>query len=223
MSGARRAAAPSRYLWAKFRAAAEETFFHLTAPTRQEAATISGKATGASSPTLASALATFSQAYSRNLTTVMLIAGNAMYPNLNRNYEKDKGAVEKLVVRLLPRASAATVFVGDVLAFHSPLAASSTAAAGSGGGASVMVRRVVAMEEGEMVVEGDASEATVAVIPKGHFWALADNPELKPPHVIDSRTYGHVPLRYGAKPRCRGGQKEGGGELVSRCVLQPRD
>ena len=31
-------------------------------------------------------------------------------------------------------------------------------------------------------------------IPDGHCWVLADNPDLKPPHVIDSRSFGFIPL-----------------------------
>ena len=44
-----------------------------------------------------------------------------MCPGLNRRALKDPSAIEKLVVRLLPRPSARSVWVGDVVAFNSPL------------------------------------------------------------------------------------------------------
>ncbi len=44
-----------------------------------------------------------------------------MCPGLNRHALKDAGAIEKLVVRLLPRPSTRCVWVGDVVAFNSPL------------------------------------------------------------------------------------------------------
>eukprot|EP00955_Chlamydomonas_euryale_P081145 363534-Chlamydomonas_euryale.AAC.1 len=52
---------------------------------------------------------------------VAVNAGTAMCPNLNAAALTDPAAVEKLVVRQLPRASARTVWVGDIVAFTSPL------------------------------------------------------------------------------------------------------
>ncbi len=31
-------------------------------------------------------------------------------------------------------------------------------------------------------------------LPQGHCWVLADNPDMKPPQVIDSRTFGFIPM-----------------------------
>jgi hypothetical protein len=75
-----------------------------------------------------------------------------MIPCLNRNVEKDPEAIEKLVVRVLPRPSARSVWVGDVVAFNSPL--------GKPSESQVMVRRVAAVEGMEMVSEeeGDSGE-----------------------------------------------------------------
>ena len=44
-----------------------------------------------------------------------------MCPGLNRRAARDPSAIEKLVVRLLPRPSGRTLWVGDVVAFNSPL------------------------------------------------------------------------------------------------------
>ena len=44
-----------------------------------------------------------------------------MCPGLNRRAAQDPSAIEKLVVRLLPRPSGRTLWVGDVVAFNSPL------------------------------------------------------------------------------------------------------
>lgn len=112
-----------------------------------------------------------------------------MYPSLNRQVQTDPEAVEKLVVRLLPRPSSRTVWVGDVVAFNSPL--------GKPSENQVMVRRVAAVEGMEMVAEGEGegeSEEQDFQIPAGHCWVLADNPEMKPPAVIDSRTFGFIPM-----------------------------
>jgi hypothetical protein len=55
-------------------------------------------------------------------------------------------------------------------------------------GKHVMVRRVAALEAAEMVT--DDPEEPPLRIPPGHCWVLADNPELQPPDVIDSRAFG---------------------------------
>eukprot|EP00955_Chlamydomonas_euryale_P016662 177981-Chlamydomonas_euryale.AAC.1 len=63
-----------------------------------------------------------------------------------------------------------------------------------------MVRRVAAVEGAEMVPRGsderpdDDDGADDFVIPPGHCWVLADNPDLRPPNVIDSRSFGFIPM-----------------------------
>ena len=91
--------------------------------------------------------------------------------------------VEKLLVRLLPRPSMKSLFVGDVVAMQSPLTQAER---------SIMVRRVAAMQGAEMVSD-DADDASWR-IPDGHCWVLADNEALKPAQVIDSRSFGPLPL-----------------------------
>ena len=78
-------------------------------------------------------------------------AGAAMCPSLNRQALKDPDAVEKLIVRQLPRPSARTVWVGDVVAFNSPL--------GKPSESQIMVRRVAAVEGMDMVAEGGNKDA----------------------------------------------------------------
>ena len=58
-----------------------------------------------------------------------------------------------------------------------------------------MVRRVAAMEGQEMVnTEEDSGESEDFDVPKDHCWVLADNPDARPPAVIDSRSFGPLPL-----------------------------
>ncbi len=99
--------------------------------------------------------------------------GSVLSPTFARLACSDKGATEKLVVRLIPRPSPRTVSVGDVVAFNSPMDASK---------AHVMVRRVAALEGSEMV--SDEPEDEAFVVPPGHAWVLADNAELAPPDVV---------------------------------------
>ncbi len=69
------------------------------------------------------ALAKGVEAYKRQLTSVMVLAGVAMAPTFNspkRAAAKDQQgdeSVEHLLLRLIPRASAKTVFTDDVVAF----------------------------------------------------------------------------------------------------------
>ncbi|KAI3431274.1 hypothetical protein D9Q98_004335 [Chlorella vulgaris] len=158
------------------------------------------------------------EAYRKQLTSVMLITGAAMSPTLNPKASSNPDSVERLLVRLLPRPSSRTLFSGDVVAFSSPLAVAATAAAGAMPGAlglpaaaaaaagvdplageqlqNTMVRRVAAMP-GDELVTGEDEEAAgfdSIVIPEGHCWVLADNEQLAPPHVIDSRSFGPLPL-----------------------------
>lgn len=124
------------------------------------------------------------EAYGQQLTQTILYTGAAMAPTLNKAFEADPAAAEKLVVRLLRKPSAGSVLVGDVVAFYSPLAPADEQ--------HVMVRRVAAVEGQEMV---SSSGETSFVIPRDHCWVLADNASLKPPDVIDSRAFGHIPFR----------------------------
>ncbi|EFN53981.1 hypothetical protein CHLNCDRAFT_135936 [Chlorella variabilis] len=159
-------------------------------------------------------------AYRRQLTSVMLLTGAAMAPTLNPKGSSQPDSVERLLVRLLPRPSERTVFTGDVVAFASPLTLAAAAAPGGGGLAgalglppggaaaaaaaedaaerlaNTMVRRVAAMP-GDELVTGEDEEAAgfeSLVVPEGHCWVLADNAQLEPPRVIDSRAFGLLPL-----------------------------
>ncbi|PSC67635.1 peptidase S24 S26A S26B S26C family [Micractinium conductrix] len=156
-------------------------------------------------------------AYRARLTMPMLIGGAAMAPTLNPKGASQPDAVEHLLVRLLPRPSERSVFAGDVVAFTSPLtlavAAGPAGVAGlplGGGGAaaaaaadqeelaerlrhSAMVRRVAAMP-GDELVTGEEEDSESFVVPEGHCWVLADNEAMQPPHVIDSRSFGPLPL-----------------------------
>ncbi|PRW05766.1 mitochondrial inner membrane protease subunit 2-like [Chlorella sorokiniana] len=148
------------------------------------------------------------EAFRLPLTSVMLITGAAMAPTLNPKAASQPEAVERLLVRLLPRPSSKTVHTGDVVAFRSPLTVAAAAGAGAGGGLgsfaaaaldpellqNTMIRRVAAMPGDELVAfEGEEHEETF-VVPQGHCWVLADNEQLDPPHVIDSRSFGPLPL-----------------------------
>lgn len=129
--------------------------------------------------------------------------------------------VEGLLVRVLPSPSAASVAVGDVVAFRAPAVSPEEARAvgawPSEGQAGVLVRRVVASEGEQLLVasspsssegekEGTAEAAATASssssspstysVPSGHCWVLADNESLPLPAARDSRAFG--PLPYGA-------------------------
>ncbi|EFJ50004.1 hypothetical protein VOLCADRAFT_89374 [Volvox carteri f. nagariensis] len=127
------------------------------------------------------------EVYDAPLTQHMYLTGPAMAPTLNWRGAKDAAARERLVVRLLRRPGPHNVLVGDVVAFHSPLALPEDAT-------HVMVRRVAAVEGDEMV--STSPTETPFIIPPGHCWVLADNSELRPEagEVIDSRSYGHIPF-----------------------------
>ena len=60
-------------------------------------------------------------------------------------------------------------------------------------GQDLLVRRLAALP-GDELVTGEEEDAESYVIPEGHCWVLADNSELEPPNVIDSRTFGPLPL-----------------------------
>lgn len=139
-----------------------------------------------------SAISKFKEAYNQQLTSVMYMAGTAMAPALNKAGLEDRDALEKLVVRSIPRPSSRTVLVGDVVAFNSPL----TLGTSSDSNEFIMVRRVAAMEGDEMVAsssgqqpvaeeeEEDAADVEdLGQVPQGHCWVLADNENLKPSEV----------------------------------------
>lgn len=169
----------------------------------QEAAAALSSATAS----LPEALQRGMEAFRLPLTSVMLITGAAMSPTLNPKAASQPDAVERLLVRLLPRATPKTVHTGDVVAFRSPLTVAAAAGAGAGGLGgfaaaalepellqNTMIRRVAAMPGDELVAfEGEEHEETF-VVPQGHCWVLADNEQLEPPHVIDSRSFGLLPL-----------------------------
>lgn len=167
---------PSRYVWLKAVTAVEAALSDLS----QRAA--SG-AQLSLTESASFALSKFKEAYSKPLTTVMYMAGVAMAPSINKQAQVDKDALEKLVVRLIPRPSPRTIGVGDVVAFSSPLDLKQE---------HLMVRRVAALEADEMVSDEAGDEAFR--IPPGHCWVLADNEELQPPDVIDSRAFGYLPM-----------------------------
>lgn len=70
---------------------------------------------------LSDALQRFKASLSQPMTSTMYITGTQMAPALNKQGLKED-SVELLVIRNLPRPSPRTVFVGDVVAFSSPLA-----------------------------------------------------------------------------------------------------
>ena len=137
-----------RYLALKLAASAEEVAVQM-----QNSAT-SG---------LTDALAKGMEAFRRQLTGVGIIAGAAMAPTLNGAAAAQPDAVEKFLMRLIPRpASHRTIFDGDVVAFTSPLVSPGTTA-----GEQVMVRRVAALEGDELTTADEAEEeADTFIIPK---------------------------------------------------------
>ncbi|KAI8463423.1 MAG: hypothetical protein J3K34DRAFT_444121 [Monoraphidium minutum] len=167
---------PSRYVWLKAMSALDVAMADLSARAAGGARLNAGEAAAA-------AVAKFKEAYKKPLTSAMYIAGAAMAPGINKAAQEDKHALEKLVLRRIPRPSPRSVAVGDVVAFSSPLDAQ---------GDHVMVRRVAALEAHEMISDDDADASFR--IPPGHCWVLADNPELGPPDVIDSRAFGYLPM-----------------------------
>lgn len=174
MSSAAKTGAPmlSRYNWAKFKAALEH------------ALSKDGPSTSLPSndgQIMTSALDKFKEAYKRNFTQTLYLTGASMAPQLNRKATKDTSAVEKLIMRVIPRASAKHVSVGDVVAFKTPQTQDS-----------YMVRRVAALEGSELVTENLEDETLV--VPDGHCWVLADNDAMRAPEVEDSRTFGYIPM-----------------------------
>lgn len=164
-----------RYLVVKLAASAEEVVSQLR---------------GSATTSLPEALVKGVETFQRQLTAVGVITGTAMAPTFNGNsvtQSENSQAVEQFLMRLLPRPAARrTVFDGDVVALTSPLP-------GSPESCQVMVRRVAALEGDEMVSDEPEVDGSFR-IPDGHCWVLADNEALSPPAVIDSRTFGPLPL-----------------------------
>lgn len=162
-----------RYLVVKLAASAEEVVSQLR---------------GSATTSFPEALVKGVETFRRQLTAVGVITGTAMAPTLNGSSLTQPDAVEQFLMRLLPRPAARrTVFDGDVVALTSPLPGS------PGSSHQIMVRRVAALEGDEMVSDEPEVDGSFR-IPDGHCWVLADNESLVPPAVIDSRTFGPLPL-----------------------------
>jgi hypothetical protein len=103
-----------------------------------------------------------------------------MSPTLNRAGMKNSDAFEFLLVRQLPDPSESNVAKGDVVCLRHPIGVQPS---------TLLVRRVTACG-GELLVSKDSEYMLADDV----VWVEADNAELKPPHVEDSRTFGPVPL-----------------------------
>lgn len=171
MSAIKRQPLLSRYTWAKLTTA-------LGAALSKDGPSTSG---AAATNLSAGFLSKFKEVYGRNFTREMYLRGGAMAPALNKLGDKDASAVERLIVRLIPRGSMGSqLSIGDVIAFKSPAAAND-----------YLVRRVAALEDTELV--SDVAGDEVLKIPAGHCWVIADNEKLKAAEAQDSRTFGFIP------------------------------
>ncbi|KAL6753087.1 hypothetical protein V8C86DRAFT_2736360 [Haematococcus lacustris] len=144
-----------------------------------------------------SAVDGFRKSWASKLTSELFFTGPSMCPTINSGALSEPGSVSRLIIRNIPVPTSRSVQVGDVIAFSSPLALPSPSSDAS----TVLVRRVAAMEGDELVaVQGGGSgdmgdeEEEVLEVPKGHCWVLADNEQLKPTEVLDSRSMGYIPL-----------------------------
>lgn len=160
-----------RYFWTKLSTARDMVMNQMSNP---EAAASGG-----------GLMQMFQEAYKKQLTTIIAVTGAAMAPAINADGGSNPSAFEKLVVRLIPRPTSRSIAVGDVVAFSSPLDPASSH--------SLMVRRVAALEGHTMLTTEDEDYAER--VPSGHCWVLADNEELSPPDVIDSRAFGYLDMR----------------------------
>ncbi|KAG2719154.1 hypothetical protein I3760_03G256400 [Carya illinoinensis] len=86
-----------------------------------------------------------------------------------------------LLVRKLPATDPTRVFVGDVVVLKDPQNSDN-----------YIVRRLAAIEGYEMVSKDEKDEPFV--LEKDQCWVLADNENLKPKEVNDSRTFGPVSM-----------------------------
>lgn len=111
-------------------------------------------------------------AYQRRMTQVLPLAGVSMAPTLNPAGARDPHAMERLLVRDIPRPSPDTVFVGDVVTLRNPLA---MATMGGAGALNVMVRRVAAMEGDQLVTDDPEDEPyTLAKVRRRDLHAAAE-------------------------------------------------
>eukprot|EP00210_Caulerpa_lentillifera_P004646 g4431.t1 len=124
------------------------------------------------------------KAFTQELTEVIYLSGPSMTPTLNPNGEKDRDAVDRLLLRLIPLPSVRSIHVFDVVAFDSPYR--------FGDNQTVLVRRVAALPGHQMISDSVVLEPFV--IPPDHCWVLADNSKLEPSEVVDSRFFGPLPL-----------------------------
>ncbi len=122
------------------------------------------------------------EAYRKELTKVIYLSGASMVPALNAKASTDPSAVEKLLIRLFPRPSFKDLYAGDTVALQSPLSAEQQ----------VLVRRLAAVEGEEMV--SDDTELASWSLPQGHCWVLTEADTFKPNEVIDSRSFGPLPV-----------------------------
>lgn len=86
-----------------------------------------------------------------------------------------------LLVRKIPWVDPTKVFVGDVVVLKDPIKSDD-----------YLVRRLAAVEGYEMVSTDEKDEPFV--LEKDQCWVLADNENVKPKEVKDSRTFGPVSL-----------------------------
>jgi hypothetical protein len=130
------------------------------------------------------------------LTQVIKFTGPAMSPLLNRKGSTDASAYEFLLTHKIVLPSQFNVLKGDVVCFKHP----------SGGvkPGALMVRRVTAA--GGDVLENRRDASVVHQLPLGAVWVSAENPDLEPPHVEDSRTFGPIELK----------------SIVGRCIYAVR-
>lgn len=133
------------------------------------------------------------ESFSAPLTHVIKFTGPAMAPLLNRKGTKDPKSHEFLLTHRIVEPTPSNVLKGDVVAFRHPLGGIDQSA--------LMVRRVAA--QGGELLEGGTAHHTLA---PDTVWLTADNEELSPPDVEDSRTFGPVQL----------------GNIVGRCIYAIR-
>ena len=112
---------------------------------------------------------------------VIKFTGPAMAPLLNSRSTKDTSSFEFLLAHRIIAPSQENVLKGDIVAFKPPLPSAEESA--------LMVRRVSA--QGGELLESDTAQHELA---PDTVWVTADNAELEPPHVEDSRTFGPVQL-----------------------------
>ena len=132
--------------------------------------------------TLPSAIEKGLEAYSKDLTSVIYLSGASMVPALNAKAASDPSAVEKLLIRLFPRPSFRDLYVGDTVALQSPLSAEQQ----------IMVRRLAAIEGEEMISDDTDTESWS--LSEGHCWVLSEADTFKANEVIDSRSFGPLPV-----------------------------